>query len=107
MRSASGCGGCTTSKMDCSYEPFSIATIRPMKVAVTLPEPLARAAESLARKLRMSRDELCAEAIANYVNAHSATAITARLNAAYERQSSVIDPALQSAQFKYLIDEAW
>ena len=51
-----------------------------MKVAISLPDPVFRAAETLARRLRKSRSQLYAEAIAEYVGAHGAKALTARLN---------------------------
>ncbi len=78
-----------------------------MKVAISLPDPVFRAAESLARKLRKSRSELYAEAIAAYVDARGAKALTAKLNAVYAEQSSAVDPALRYAQLEHLVDEAW
>jgi predicted transcriptional regulator len=57
-----------------------------MKVAISLPDPVFRAAEVLARKLRKSRSELYAEAIAAYVGSKGAKALTARLNAVYAKQ---------------------
>jgi metal-responsive CopG/Arc/MetJ family transcriptional regulator len=78
-----------------------------MKVAISLPDPVFRAAETLARKLKKSRSELYAEAIAAYVGARGAKALTARLNDVYGKQSSGIDPALKYAQLEHLVDEAW
>ena len=48
-----------------------------MKVAISLPDPVFRAAETLARKLRKARSQLYAEAIAEYVGARGAKALTA------------------------------
>jgi len=78
-----------------------------MKVAISLPDPLFRAAENLARKLRMSRSRLYAEAIAEYVGARGTKAITARLDAVYGKESSELDPALRYAQLERLSREAW
>ena len=78
-----------------------------MKVAISLPDPVFRAAETLARKLKKSRSELYAEAIAAYVGARGAKALTARLDAVYGAQSSDVDPALKYAQLEHLADEAW
>ena len=78
-----------------------------MKVAISLPDPVFRAAETLARKLKKSRSELYAEAIAAYVGARGAKALTARLDAVYGSQSSDVDPALNYAQLEHLVDEAW
>ena len=78
-----------------------------MKVAISLPDLLFRAAERLARKLRKSRSQLYAEAIAEYVGALDAEAVTARLNAVYGKESSEVDPALKYAQLERLSREAW
>jgi metal-responsive CopG/Arc/MetJ family transcriptional regulator len=78
-----------------------------MKVAISLPDPVFRAAETLARKLRKSRSELYAEAIAAYVGERGAKALTARLNTVYEKQASDLDPALKYAQLERLCREAW
>lgn len=78
-----------------------------MKVAISLPDPLFRAAETLARRLGTSRSQLYAEAIAEYVGARGAKALTARLNSLYRKQSSGVDPALKYAQLERLSREAW
>ena len=78
-----------------------------MKVAISLPDPVFRAAETLARRLKKSRSELYAEAIAEFVGARGAEALTARLNAVYDKESSAIDPALKYAQLERLSREAW
>ncbi|MBF8293132.1 MAG: hypothetical protein HW392_1959 [Steroidobacteraceae bacterium] len=78
-----------------------------MKVAISLPDPLFRAAETLARKLRKSRSQLYAEAIADYVGARGAKALTTRLNTVYGKESSEVDPALKYAQLERLSREAW
>jgi metal-responsive CopG/Arc/MetJ family transcriptional regulator len=78
-----------------------------MKVAISLPDPVFRAAEKLARKLGTSRSQLYAEAIAEYVGARGAKALTARLDAVYGKESSEVDPALKYAQLERLSREAW
>lgn len=78
-----------------------------MKVAISLPDPVFRAAETLARRLKKSRSELYAEAIAEFVGARGAKALTARLNAVYDKESSALDPALKYAQLERLSREAW
>lgn len=78
-----------------------------MKVAISLPDPVFRAAETLARKLGKSRSQLYAEAIADYVGARGATALTARLNSVYRQEKSDVDPALKYAQLERLSREAW
>jgi metal-responsive CopG/Arc/MetJ family transcriptional regulator len=78
-----------------------------MKVAISLPDPVFRAAETLARKLRKSRSQLYAEAIAEYVGARGAKALTSKLNSVYGKESSGVDPALKYAQLERLSREAW
>jgi hypothetical protein len=78
-----------------------------MKVAISLPDPVFRAAEALARKLGKTRSALYADAIAEYVGARGAKALTSRLNAVYAKQSSELDPALKHAQLERLSREAW
>ena len=78
-----------------------------MKVAISLPDPVFRAAERLARRQRKPRSQLYAEAIAAYVGAHGASALTSKLNSVYGKQSSDIDPALSHAQLERLSREAW
>jgi metal-responsive CopG/Arc/MetJ family transcriptional regulator len=78
-----------------------------MKLAISLPVPLFRAAEGLARKLRKSRSQLYAEAIAEYVGKRGARALTSKLNAVYDKESSGVDPALKYAQLERLSREAW
>jgi hypothetical protein len=78
-----------------------------MKVAISLPDPVFRAAETLARKLRKSRSQLYAEAIAEYVGARGAKALTGKLNAVYGKESADLDVALKYAQLERLSREAW
>lgn len=78
-----------------------------MKVAISLPDPVFRAAETLAQRLKKSRSELYAEAIAEYVGARGAKAVTEKLNAVYSKESSELDPALRYAQLESLTREAW
>jgi metal-responsive CopG/Arc/MetJ family transcriptional regulator len=78
-----------------------------MKVAISLPDPVFRSAETLARKLGKSRSQLYAEAIAEYVGTRGARALTARLNSVYGKEPSGVDPALKYAQLERLSREAW
>lgn len=78
-----------------------------MKTAVSLPDDLFRSAEAAARRLRVSRSELYATAIAQFLNEKNDNAITERLNEVYSRQKAQLDPALHRAQLKALKKEAW
>lgn len=78
-----------------------------MKTAVSLPDDLFQSAEAAARRLRVSRSELYAKAIAEYLKQQDDSAITERLNEVYSRQEAKLDPALHRAQLKALKKEAW
>ncbi len=78
-----------------------------MKVAISIPDPLFKNAEVLARKLKKPRSQLYAEALASYVGAHDPKAITENLNQVYSRIPSAVDPAFEKAQFENLPDETW
>jgi metal-responsive CopG/Arc/MetJ family transcriptional regulator len=78
-----------------------------MKVAISLPDAVFRAAERLARRLKKSRSELYADAIAAYVGANGAKALTEKLNAVYGSQASGLETAVKHAQLDRLSREAW
>jgi metal-responsive CopG/Arc/MetJ family transcriptional regulator len=78
-----------------------------VKTAVSLPDDLFQSAEAAARRLRVSRSELYAKAIAEYLKQQDDSAITERLNEVYSRQEAKLDPALHRAQLKALKKEAW
>lgn len=78
-----------------------------MKVAISLPDPVFRSAETLAKRLKKSRSELYADAIAEYVGARGAHAVKEKLDAVYGEESSALDPAVRYAQLEALSREAW
>jgi hypothetical protein len=82
-------------------------TIFRMKVAISLPDPLFKAAEQLASHTGKSRSQLYAEALARYLEANQGAIITEQLNAVYGSQPAQLDPALHSAQLQTLSDETW
>lgn len=78
-----------------------------MKVAISLPDPVFSAAERLADELHVSRSQLYAQALAQYLERYSAPAVTAKLNAVYGREPSTLDPVFAQAQSAALHDETW
>jgi metal-responsive CopG/Arc/MetJ family transcriptional regulator len=78
-----------------------------MKIAISVPDRIFQAGERLAREKGISRSELYADALAEYLSVHGAAAITERLNALYAKQGSGLDPAWQRASDEVLPDEAW
>jgi len=78
-----------------------------MKTAVSIPNDLFTAADMLAGKLGISRSELYATAVAEFLAKHSAGDVTARLNRVYGSEPSNLDPAMRRAQRRTLGREAW
>lgn len=78
-----------------------------MKVAISLPDPLFDAAEHLAQQLKMSRSQLYAQALSEFLQARSGPAITARLNEVHDRERTPVEPGLMAAQLRTLSHETW
>lgn len=76
-----------------------------MKTAISLPDTLFASAESLAERLKVSRSELYATAVAEYVAKHRDAEVTARLNEVYSDLPSGVDPALRRAQARSMGEE--
>jgi metal-responsive CopG/Arc/MetJ family transcriptional regulator len=78
-----------------------------MKTAVSLPDELFHVAEATARRLRISRSELYARAIAEFLKEHKENSITERLNHVYSQCAAKLDSALHRAQLKSLAKDDW
>ncbi len=78
-----------------------------MKTAVSMPDELFLKAEATARRLRVSRSELYARAISEFLKAQGGNSITERLNDIYSRHTAEVDPGLRLAQLKSLGKDAW
>jgi len=78
-----------------------------MKTAVSMPDDLFRLAETAACRLRVSRSELYAKAIAEFLERQDANTITERLNDLYSWYPATVDSGLQRAQLNSLKKDAW
>jgi metal-responsive CopG/Arc/MetJ family transcriptional regulator len=78
-----------------------------MKTAISLPDELFSAADSLADRLGVSRSELYATALAEFVAKHSEDEITARLDHLYSSEPSTLDAPLRRAQRRSLGTGDW
>jgi hypothetical protein len=78
-----------------------------MKTAVSVPDDLFYLAEATARKLRISRSQLYANALAEFLSRRDADAITERLNEVYSHEAAKVDPAFERAQLNSLDRESW
>jgi metal-responsive CopG/Arc/MetJ family transcriptional regulator len=78
-----------------------------MKTAISLSDQLYRAGDRLAKRLGVSRSELYARALAEFVAKHQDDRITQRLNAVYAVEDGRLDPAFAKAQSEALPREPW
>jgi len=78
-----------------------------MKTAVSVPDDLFRLAEATARRLRVSRSQLYATAISEFLNRQQGNAVTERLNEVYSRRPAKVDAALHRAQLKPPDKDSW
>ncbi len=72
-----------------------------------MPDELFRRAEAAARRLRVSRSELYAGAINEFLKIQQESVITERLNEVYSRNPAKLGPGLHRAQLKVLNKDAW
>lgn len=83
-------------------------TISSMKIAISVPDPLFKAADALARKRKVSRSQLYSEAVSAYLGSHGAEAIREQLNAVYAQVDSSPDPVLFALQLETIDpNETW
>jgi metal-responsive CopG/Arc/MetJ family transcriptional regulator len=78
-----------------------------MKTAISIPDQIFTAAEKTAKRLGISRSELYATAVRDYVESHVAEEITQKLNQVYATEGSSLDSGLQSTQSSSLDREDW
>ena len=78
-----------------------------MKVAISLSDPLFSAAEHMAEQLHISRSQLYARALSEYLDKRQEAVITQKLNAVYGATPESVDPAIKKAQLKILGNETW
>jgi metal-responsive CopG/Arc/MetJ family transcriptional regulator len=88
-------------------EGITLVILEPMKTAVSIPDPIFHAAESLAKRLGMSRSELFAHALEAYVEAHQHDSVREALDAIYRQESSSLDETLAHLQWASLPKEDW
>jgi metal-responsive CopG/Arc/MetJ family transcriptional regulator len=69
-----------------------------MKTAVSIPDPVFRAADQMARRLNVSRSELYRRALVRMLEQEDDASITARLDELYAAEDSTLDPMLAEMQ---------
>lgn len=78
-----------------------------MKTAVSIPDDLFNSANTLARRLGVSRSRLFAAALAEYLAKHRTAKVTERLNAVYASEPSHLDQGSRRAQKRVAARSEW
>ncbi len=78
-----------------------------MKTALSIPDSVFEAAETVAERLSISRSQLYTRAIQEFLKLHGAQDVTERLNRVYSEASSALDPSLVEMQAKSLAENPW
>jgi metal-responsive CopG/Arc/MetJ family transcriptional regulator len=76
-----------------------------MKTAISIPDKVFRSADSLAKRLGISRSELYTTAITEFLSKHQSRNVTARLDAVYAEEDSSLSPDLIHLQAKSMVNE--
>ncbi len=78
-----------------------------METVVTIPDEVFRKAEDLAAALGLSRSEVYAAALGEFIRERHDLHITERLNEVYAKDDSDLDPAIRQLQTISLPVEQW
>ena len=78
-----------------------------MKTAVSLPNELFRAAEEYAGRVRMSRSQLYAEALSEYLARHAPEEVTETMNQVMDELGNAVDPFVTAAGTRVLERSEW
>ncbi len=78
-----------------------------MKTAVSIPDHVFSAAETLANRLGISRSELFARALVAYTKAHQHDRVREALDLVYEEEPSRLDAALSQMQWASVTKDSW
>ena len=78
-----------------------------MKTAISIPDRVFNSADSLAKKLKISRSELYTKAIEEFVTEHARMDVREKLDQVYVTERSTMDPAFARAQAASIGREDW
>ena len=78
-----------------------------MKTDISIPNPIYKAAERLAKKFGVSLSELYAAALTDYVMSHEAGQITEALDQVYKTESSEMEPGFVRIQMASVDGGDW
>ena len=78
-----------------------------MKVALSIPDELFETAETLGKRLGVSRSRLYATALAEFLSKHRGRKVTERLNSVYAVEESRVEPGVRRLQRRSLERDTW
>jgi len=78
-----------------------------MKTAVSIPDGVCRIAEKFAKQHRMSRSELFAKAVEEYVCSHSKDGLVAAINRVCDRVETKLDQGTKALRDASLPGDEW
>ena len=78
-----------------------------MKTAISVPDQTFHAAEALALRLGVSRSQLYASALSEYLKNNKNQCVTEKLNRVYEDQSNSLDEGYSVLQAHTLQYDSW
>lgn len=78
-----------------------------MKIAISVPDAVFRAAERHAQRSRKSRSQLYAEAVAEYLHRHAPDDVTEAINQVIDQVGMAPDPFVQAAAQSVLARVEW
>jgi len=79
----------------------------PVKVAVSIPDPLFEQAERVSHRMRIPRSQLYSRALQAFVRQHSGEEVTARMDAALEQIRASRDPEWEALGLEIVRRERW
>ena len=78
-----------------------------MKTAISIPDKIFRSADILAKRLGVSRSELYATAVDEFLSKHRNRHVTARLDEVYSEEDSSMPSGITQMQAGSLPHEEW
>ena len=78
-----------------------------MKTAISLPDELFEEAERYAKKHGISRSELVANALRDFMKTRSDAQIIAAFNEVYKDETNAVDPVLDRLQWEAAKKNPW
>ena len=76
-----------------------------MKVAISLPDPIFEAAETICKRLGISRSRFYSKAVEAHVRTYQAGEVREALDEIYGSEDSTLDPVLEQLQAEALRED--